>query len=123
MPEDEKPLPFKNMIYIDDGETDIPAMKMTKLQGGTSITVYNSRRRKIKRQDSLRDVCETLIKVDRTDYMEPADYSNDSDLVKIIKLSISNKRFPVILKMNHKFRRYKNVVSNNLPLFYTMQHR
>jgi hypothetical protein len=88
MAEDERPMPFKNIIYIGDGETDIPAMKMTKFQGGTSIAVYNPNKRKIKGQDSLKELCEKLIIEERADYMAPADYSDDSPLVKIIKLTI-----------------------------------
>ena len=87
-PEAERPMPFKNMIYIGDGETDIPAMKMTKYNGGTSIAVYNPNKRKGKGQPSLRELCETLITEERADYMAAADYTDDSALVKIIKLTI-----------------------------------
>ena len=41
MPEDERAVPFSNFIYIGDGETDVPAMKMVNLYGGTTIAVYN----------------------------------------------------------------------------------
>lgn len=88
-PEAERPMPFKNMIYIGDGETDIPAMKMTKYNGGTSIAVYNPNKRKEKGQPSLRELCERLIIEERADYMAPANYTDDSALVKIIKLTIN----------------------------------
>lgn len=88
MHEDERPMPFSNMIYIGDGETDIPAMKMVNSQGGTSIAVYNPNKRKPKGKPSLRELCQALIEEDRANYMAGADYSDGSDLVKIIKLTI-----------------------------------
>ena len=32
-PLDERPLPFTRMIFIGDGDTDIPSMKMVRFQG------------------------------------------------------------------------------------------
>lgn len=40
MPNEERPVPFENMLYLGDGETDIPAMKMVTYQGGRAIAVY-----------------------------------------------------------------------------------
>ncbi|MDR3085238.1 MAG: haloacid dehalogenase-like hydrolase, partial [Christensenellaceae bacterium] len=39
-PEDERRVPFRNMIYIGDGLTDLPCMKLVKEGGGVSIAVY-----------------------------------------------------------------------------------
>ena len=32
IPEEERPLPFSRMVYLGDGSTDIPAMKMINYQ-------------------------------------------------------------------------------------------
>jgi 2-hydroxy-3-keto-5-methylthiopentenyl-1-phosphate phosphatase len=69
MPEEEKQVPFTNMIYIGDGLTDVPSMKITKLNGGYSIGVY-------------------LVSDDRVSFFVPADYSPDSPIDKISKAII-----------------------------------
>ena len=84
MPDDSKRVPFCNMIYIGDGLSDVPCMKMMKAYGGYSIAVYQSRDSKV----------EDLLKKGRVDYIYPADYSENTGLditVKNIirKMSIS----------------------------------
>ena len=43
MPDDNKRVPFCNMIYIGDGLSDVPCMKMMKAYGGYSIAVYQQK--------------------------------------------------------------------------------
>lgn len=86
IPEEQKVVSFERMIYIGDGETDVPAMKMVKLQGGTAIAVYNPKVKKSKNgAQTPREVCRELIKFNRADYLAPADYSENHDLDIILK--------------------------------------
>lgn len=75
MPDDSKRVPFCNMIYIGDGLSDVPCMKMMKAYGGYSIAVYQSRDSKV----------EDLLKNDRVDYIYPADYSAGTGLDTTVK--------------------------------------
>ena len=84
----ERPIPFSWMIYLGDGETDVPAMKMIKYQGGTAIAVYDPKKRKRKNKPSSRQICEKLIEQNRADFISAADYSEGSKLEQILQALI-----------------------------------
>ncbi len=86
---DQRPVPFSRMIYLGDGQTDVPAMKMIKHQGGTAIAVYDPNKRKKKDKLSPKQICEKLIDQKRADFIAPADYSEHSKLDQIIKTLIN----------------------------------
>ena len=75
-PEDERRVPFRNMIYIGDGYTDVPCMKLVKVNGGYSVAVY---------QPGEREKVENLLVHDRVDFLVPADYRENSELDKLIR--------------------------------------
>jgi hypothetical protein len=64
------------MIYIGDGLTDVPCMKLVKVNGGQSIAVYQKRQK---------DKVMELLKDDRVDYIYNADYSENGELEKLVK--------------------------------------
>ncbi len=76
MPDDSKRVPFSNMIYIGDGLSDVPCMKMMKAYSGTSIAVYP--------KGDRHKVEELLIK-DRVNFIFPADYSEGGELETTMK--------------------------------------
>ncbi len=76
---DERPIPKENIIYIGDGETDVPAMKMVKYIGGHSIATYDPKNNKAKK------ICDDLLSQDRADYSIKADYSEKTVMEKTIK--------------------------------------
>ena len=65
MPDDSKRVPFTNMIYVGDGLSDVPCMKMMRSYGGQAIAVY---------QESNRAGVEDLLAKHRVDFIFPADY-------------------------------------------------
>lgn len=88
LPEQKKPVPFSKMVYIGDGETDVPAMKMLKYQGGATIAVYNPDGKTKPGEKSQEEKCREMISQNRTDYVAPADYSEKGVLVRTVKLLI-----------------------------------
>lgn len=77
VPMNERPVPFSNIIFVGDGETDIPCMRLVKDQGGHSIAVYGSRRNA--KRNALK-----LIDEGRANLVTAADYSASSALEKAI---------------------------------------
>lgn len=89
MPDNERPFPFHRMIYLGDGETDIPAMKMINYQGGKSIAVYNPVT-KTKAGKNAKNISQNLVTQGRANYVAPADYTEGSSLYRIIQLCIDS---------------------------------
>lgn len=74
-------VPFRNMIYIGDSDTDIPCMKLVNTNGGHSIGVYNSETKD--KSKVFRMLDEKRIK-----YYVPADYNENSQLEQLVKMII-----------------------------------
>lgn len=79
---DQRPIPFTRMIYIGDGITDVPCMRLVKEYGGNSIVVYN----KEKAKSQL--IAKKLIDEQRANFMCEANYEENSRIDKIIKMII-----------------------------------
>lgn len=82
MPEQERPVPFPQMVYIGDGDTDIPAMKMIKHYNGIAIAVYDPSKIEMKQASDDR------VTQNRADYSFAADYSEGSEIDLLIKAKI-----------------------------------
>ncbi len=76
MPDDSKRVPFTNMIYIGDGLSDVPCMKMMRAYGGQAIAVY---------QSGNRQGVEKLLADGRVDFMFPADYRAGTELDRTVQ--------------------------------------
>ena len=76
--DDRKRIPFNNMIYIGDGETDVPCMKIVKMFGGHSIATYNPTNR------DKEATARKLFRQKRVNFMAPADYRKDAPLYGIV---------------------------------------
>lgn len=79
VPDINRPMPFRNMIYIGDGTTDIPCMRLVKEKGGTSIAVYNPL------SDISGSTVQLLLEDGRVNFAAPADYREGERLDTIVK--------------------------------------
>lgn len=91
---DEYRVPFRNMVYIGDSDTDIPCMKLVNLHGGHSIGVYNS-------ETKDKSKVYRMIEENRIKYFVPADYTKGSQLEDLLKQIIDRTRTNEILEDFH----------------------
>jgi phosphoserine phosphatase len=81
-PRRERPIPFERMVFLGDGDTDIPSMKMVRQKGGQAIAVFDP---ELFEQRKSQGRLERLIAEDRVDYVAAADYTSDSLLRVVVR--------------------------------------
>lgn len=74
MPEDARPIPFSNMVYFGDGDTDVPSMAVMRKNGGHAVAVYPPGGNDAK--------CVELFGANRVDFYATADFRVKSDLFR-----------------------------------------
>ena len=79
MAEDRKRIPFTNMIYLGDGDTDVPCMKIVGMFGGHSIAVYNPD------NPHKKATAGKLRRQGRVSFALPAVYTADSPAFRVVK--------------------------------------
>ena len=78
MAEEKKRIPFPNMIYFGDGETDVPCMKIVGMFGGHSLAVYKQG------DDKKRAIAQKLKRQGRVRFAVPAVYTKDSEAFRVV---------------------------------------
>lgn len=78
----QRPVPFERMIYLGDGDTDIPCMRLVKDQGECSIAVFDQ---KEWGEPNSQNKIEKLIAEDRVNYVVPGTYEEGTQLDVTIK--------------------------------------
>ena len=91
---DEYRIPFRNIVYIGDSDTDIPCMKLVNINGGHSIGVYNSETKD--KSKVFRMLDENRIK-----YFVPADYTKGAKLEQLIHQIIDRTISNEVLEEAH----------------------
>ncbi|MDR3411889.1 MAG: HAD family hydrolase [Formivibrio sp.] len=86
VPDEARPVPFANMIFIGDGETDIPCMRLVKDHGGHSIAVYDPDNKQ--RNPTLKEKARQLIEDGRATLATKADYRPDSPIDHAVRAMI-----------------------------------
>lgn len=82
MPEEVRRVPFRHMVYVGDGPTDVPCFTLIKKNGGLAVAVYNP---DDPSQKSFKKCYELTHHADRVHFMAPADYRKGSLLRMILE--------------------------------------
>lgn len=82
VPKDKRPIPFERMIFIGDGDTDIPCFRLVNDQRGHAIAVYRPHSPKARKRS------QSLIKDGRVRLTAPADYRDGGQLDQMVKAII-----------------------------------
>ena len=91
-PEYKRRIPFSNMIYIADGLTDVPCMKMTKQKGGFAIAVH---------PPGETELADDLLLQGRADFSVETDYRAGSDMERIVTMLMRRIRASHDVTMEH----------------------
>ena len=94
IPPEKLRVPFRNMVYIGDSDTDIPCMKLVNTYGGHSIGVYNP-----ETQDKTKVF--RMMEDNRIRYFAPADYTEGSELDSLVKAIIRKTAAYDVLENKH----------------------
>ena len=96
--EDDKRIPFPNMIYFGDGVTDVPSMKLVNMFGGNAIAVFDPAVPKKK------EAAQKLLRQGRVNFITPATYTKDSRTFRLVCAIIDKIKADNELR---QFSRYK----------------
>ncbi len=94
-PPEQIRIPFRNMVYIGDSDTDIPCMKLVNSYGGHSIGVYDP-------TTGNKDKVYRMVRDGRIRYFAPADYREGTELDSLVKTIID--KTAVFEKLEMKYQ-------------------
>jgi len=96
--DDQKRIPFTNMIYFGDGDTDVPSMKIVNMFGGNAIAVFNPA------VPHKRSVAQKLLRQGRVNFITPASYTRDSRTFRLVCAIIDKVKADNELKLLSRYK-------------------
>ena len=92
---DQMRIPFRNIVYIGDSDTDVPCTKLVNSRGGHSIGVYNP-------ETMNKEKVYKIMVDNRIRYFAPADYTENSEIDRLLKAIIVKTAAQEILEETHE---------------------
>lgn len=88
-------VPFKNMIYVGDGLTDIPCFSLVQRMGGLSFGVFNPQE-----QASAKRALMEFLHTDRVISMHAPKYRKNDELGSLLRAAVSSIAARTLLERN-----------------------
>ena len=76
IPREERAVPFENMVYLGDGETDVPCFRVIRDMGGMAVAVHDQ---------GCQEAALQYLQEGRVDALAPADYRPGSLLEQLVR--------------------------------------
>lgn len=83
VPEETRPIPFKNMIYVGDGLTDVPCFSLVEKREGIAFGVFKSGK------ESAKQAFQRFLETKRVRSMHHPDYQDDAELGSLLRAAVS----------------------------------
>jgi phosphoserine phosphatase len=81
--EETRPVPFRNMIYVGDGLTDIPCFSLIERGGGVAFGVFQSGK------ESAKQAFQRFLETRRVRSMHHPDYTENAELGSLLRAAVA----------------------------------
>ena len=85
VPQEQRRIPFSNMIYVGDGLTDVPCFSLLDHFGGTPFGVFDA-----KKAESPKKAWEKLVTPKRVTSMNAPRYRKTDDLGALLRVAVKS---------------------------------
>jgi len=83
--QENRRIPFYNMIYVGDGLTDVPCFSLLQSAGGKAFGVFDP-----KKKGSPKKAWEQLVAPKRVSTLNSPNYEADADLGALLRIAVEN---------------------------------
>ena len=83
VPEDQRPVPFRNMIYVGDGLTDVPCFSLIEKGEGVAFGVFQSGK------ESAKQAFQRFLETKRVRSMHHPEYGEDAELGSLLRAAVA----------------------------------
>jgi hypothetical protein len=90
--DESRPVPFRNMIYVGDGLTDIPCFSLIEKGGGVAFGVFQSG------MESAKQAFQRFLETKRVRSMHHPDYGDDAELGSLLRAAVSTACSNILIR-------------------------